>query len=180
MTTFDYMALHTPFAGMVKGAHRMLLRDLYKMKPKDIEADFQKRIAPSLKFCTEVGNVYSATLYLALCGLIANIEIDDYKRIGLYSYGSGCCSELYSGVISPESRIHLNKMHIQENLDRRYKLSMDEYEKILDLDMEWIFGIQNKEVDNSPYQHIYDQFFKGRNLLVLKRVSDFHREYEWS
>ena len=57
---------------------------------------------------------------------------------------------------------------------------MDEYEKILDLDMEWIFGIQNKEVDNSPYQHIYDQFFKGRNLLVLKRVSDFHREYEWS
>lgn len=180
LSTFDYLSFHTPFAGMVKGAHRMLLREMYKMKPKDIEADFQKRLAPSLKFCTEVGNVYSATLYLALCGLIDTVDVKGYKRIGMYSYGSGCSSEFYSGVISAESRKELKKMDIEGTLNRRCKLSMEEYDQLLDMNMEWVFGIKDKEVEIKPYEYIYDKFFRGRKMLVLKSVKDFHREYVWS
>src|SRR5262249_17993289 len=43
-TTFDYLAFHTPFAGMVKGAHRMLLRKMKSASPKDIENDFETRV----------------------------------------------------------------------------------------------------------------------------------------
>ncbi|MCT4598821.1 MAG: 3-hydroxy-3-methylglutaryl-ACP synthase [Vallitalea sp.] len=178
--TFDYLAFHSPFAGMVKGAHRMLMRDLYKMRPKDIEEDFNKRVSPSLQYCVEVGNVYSATVYLALCGLIDHTNVDDYIRVGLYSYGSGCSSEFYSGIITSTAKQELSKMKIRENLERRYCLSMEEYDNILDLNMEWIFGIEDKKVDITPYEHIYKQFFEGRNLLVLKEVNGFHREYIWS
>ena len=179
-TTFDYLVFHTPFAGMVKGAHRKMMRELYKMRPADIAADFEKRVVPSLHFCTQVGNVYSATLYLALCGLITNADVKQATRIGMFSYGSGCSSEFYSGIITPESKRVVERMKIGENLDRRYRLSMEEYEKILDSNIEWIFGIRDKEANIRECQQIYDHFFAGRNLLVLKRVNGFHREYEWT
>ena len=180
MASFDFLSFHTPFAGMVKGAHRMLIRDMYKKKPTEIEEDFNKRIVPSLTYCTEVGNVYSATLYLALCGLVDSACYTGQKRVGMYSYGSGCSSEFYSGIIDDGSKRCLAKMDIKGNLDRRYLLSMEEYDQILDLNMEWIFGIQDKETDIAPYRHIYDAFFKDRGLLVLKKANNFHREYFWS
>lgn len=178
--TFDYLVFHTPFGGMVKGAHRKLAREFSDMGKLEIEEDFIKRVEPSLYYCKEVGNVYAATLYLALCSLINHTNIDGTKRIGLYSYGSGCSSEFYSGMITPYSKEVLSKMKIGERLKSRYKLNMEEYDKILDINMKWLFGVQNKEVDFSEFSSIYDKFFKGKGYLVLKNVNNFHREYMWS
>lgn len=178
--TFDYFAFHTPFAGMVKGGHRKIMRELYHTNPKSIEEDFQRRVVPSLSYCTQVGNVYSATVYLALCGLIDHADLNTTKRVGLFSYGSGCSSEFYSGIITPLSQSVLRQMKIGEGLNARYKLSMEEYDKVLDLNMEWVFGLKDKEVDISQFKKIYDYFFEGRGLLVLKRINAFHREYSWS
>ncbi|HEY3366503.1 MAG TPA: hydroxymethylglutaryl-CoA synthase [Symbiobacteriaceae bacterium] len=178
--TFDYLVFHTPFAGMVKGAHRKMMREIARCSPAKIEEDFQRRVGPSLHYCVQVGNVYSATVYLALCGLIDTVEISGVKRLGLFSYGSGCSSEFYSGTITPHARGYLRKMQIQEQLDRRYQLNMEEYDRILDLNMEWIFGIRDKVVDFSAFSKMYKLYFEGRGLLVLKQVNDFHREYMWS
>jgi polyketide biosynthesis 3-hydroxy-3-methylglutaryl-CoA synthase-like enzyme PksG len=57
---------------------------------------------------------------------------------------------------------------------------MKEYDALLDLNREWIFGIKDKEADPTLYQDIYDRAVKGQDLLVLKRVKNYHREYEWS
>lgn len=86
-STFSYFAFHTPFAGMVKGAHRKLMRQIPGITPETINADFEKRITPSLRYCVEVGNVYSATTYLALYGLIDSTMINGSARVGIYSYG---------------------------------------------------------------------------------------------
>lgn len=179
-TTFDYLAFHTPFAGIVKGGHRKMMREFTDFSSKDIEIDFQKRVEPSLKFCTRVGNVYSATLYLALCGLIDNVDVDEIKRIGLFSYGSGCCSEFYSGIITPESKKVVRAMDIDGMMNNRYELSMEEYDKILDLNMEWFFGVKDRRVDNTPYQNIYDEVLKGKGRLVFVGVENYHRIYDWS
>jgi len=178
--TFDYLGFHTPFAGMVKGAHRKIMRQFKGMSADMIEQDFQRRVAPSLEYCIQIGNVYSATVYVALCGLIDSAKFDDYRRVGIFSYGSGCASEFYSGLISPESKKKISMMGIAEQLDRRYKLSFDEYDRVVDLNMEWVFGIKDKEVEISEYSKIYRHFMEGRELLVLKGVSGFHREYGWS
>ncbi|UCH94135.1 MAG: hydroxymethylglutaryl-CoA synthase family protein [Candidatus Aminicenantes bacterium] len=180
LQTFDYLAFHTPFAGMVKGAHRQMMRKFVNAAPEQIEKDFRKRVAPSLQYCIQIGNVYSATLYIALCGLIDSIRLNGCQRVGLFSYGSGCSSEFYSGLISSQSQEELAGMKIQEQLNRRYRLNMEEYDRVLDLNAEWLFGIQDKETDISPYSGIYEHFMEGRGLLVLKRIKNFHREYDWS
>ncbi|AIQ47425.1 3-hydroxy-3-methylglutaryl-ACP synthase [Paenibacillus sp. FSL R7-0273] len=180
LETFDYLAFHTPFGGMVKGAHRKLMHDEMKLRGAAVQQDFDKRVAPALIYGMQVGNVYSAALYLGLCSLIDHAPVDDYRRVGLFSYGSGCSSEFYSGVIGPDSAAKLGVMNIGGQLDSRYELSFDEYEQILDQNVEWLFGIRDKKVDFSGFSRVYEHFFKGKGYLVLTEVDDFHRKYAWS
>lgn len=179
-STFDYMAYHTPFAGMVKGAHRKLMRSVKRLPPAEIEADFQARVEPSLVYCVEVGNIYSATVHLALCSLIDNATIDQPKRLGLFSYGSGCASEFYSGVVTKDSQSKLEQMQIREKLANRYELTMDEYDNLLEKNDEWLFGIQDKVVELDGCEDIYERQFSGKDLLVLDRIEGYHRKYRWS
>jgi polyketide biosynthesis 3-hydroxy-3-methylglutaryl-CoA synthase-like enzyme PksG len=178
--TFDYLAFHTPFAGMVKGAHRKMMRQFAKVTAEQIEADFHQRVEPSLAYCTRVGNVYSASLYFALCGLIDHAQLDGGKRVGLFSYGSGCSSEFYSGLLTSRSRSRLSGWKIGEKLNQRYELTMEEYDKLLDLNLEWMFGIKDKEVDISGFSKIYEHSVEGKGLLTLKCIKKYHREYDWS
>ena len=46
--TFGYLAMHTPFGGMVKGAHRDMMRKAAKASPREIDADFERRVVPGL------------------------------------------------------------------------------------------------------------------------------------
>lgn len=179
-TTFDYLAFHTPFAGMVKGAHRKMMRELIKATPEQIENDFQKRVYPSLHYCMLTGNLYSGSLYLALCGLIDTISLKESARIGLFSYGSGCSSEFYSGVINPNSQLKLKQMNLAEKIKQRYTLSMAEYEKILNLSMPGYFGFKDREIDIAPLSTLFEKQFANKGLLILKNIKDYQRQYEWS
>lgn len=178
--TFNYLAFHTPFAGMVKGAHRMMMRKLRQAPQPQVEADFARRVEPSLKYCVEVGNIYSATLYLALCGLVDSVAINGSARVGMFSYGSGCSSEFFSGVISDDSASALRGLGILEKLRGRRALSMEEYDRVVDSNCEWVFGKRDGKVETGPFQEVYDETLKGRNLLVLKEIKNYHREYAWS
>lgn len=178
-TTFDYFAFHTPFAGMVKGAHQKMMRQFKHANLDEINEDFKKRVLPSLTYCMRVGNAYSASLYLALCGLIDNVQLKNSHRIGLYSYGSGCSSEFYSGIITPRSQEKLRAMKILEKINQRYMLSMDEYDHLLE-NTKMGFGIKNRTIDFTTFQSIFDKQFSQKGLLFLKDVKDYHREYGWS
>ncbi len=178
--TFDYLVFHTPFAGMVKGGHRKLMRQFLKSKPDEIEVDFNNRVMPSLRYSMQVGNVYSASAYLALCSLIDHSEHDDFRRVGLFSYGSGCSSEFYSGILSPHAKRCLGKMEIGKNLKHRYNLEIQEYDRLLNISKEWAFGIKDKETDTTEYSRIFEHAMQGRGLLVLASVNNYHRKYTWS
>lgn len=178
--TFDFLVLHTPFAGMVKGAHRTLLRKQKGLPPAEIDEDFEQRVAHSIQHCTRVGNVYSAALYLALCSLLDNAEVDAPKRLGMFSYGSGCASEFYSGIVLPQSQAKVRGHGIAEAIEGRRRLSMDEYEAVSAAALEWKGAIRDKVVDIAEYAAIYDETCAGLGLLMLDRVEKFHRCYRWS
>jgi polyketide biosynthesis 3-hydroxy-3-methylglutaryl-CoA synthase-like enzyme PksG len=176
-TSFSYLAMHTPFGGMVKGAHRNLMRKIAKASGNDIEADFERRILPGLRYCQRVGNIMGATAMLSLLSTIEHGSFDTPKRIGIFSYGSGCCSEFFSGVASQEGQQQIRAMKVRAQLDSRYELSMAEYESVLQASNMMKFGTRNLVLDNS--------FIPGaRNThagktLFLKEIKEFHREYEW-
>jgi polyketide biosynthesis 3-hydroxy-3-methylglutaryl-CoA synthase-like enzyme PksG len=180
VSTFDYLAFHTPFAGLVRGAHRKMMRQMKRASPDEIEEDFARRIGPSLRYCVEVGNVYSATLWLALCGVIAHAKAGKRHRVGMFSYGSGCSSEFFSGVVGPDAAARLSALGLEEALGRRYELTFAEYERLVALNSEWGFGVRDKQVDAAAFREIYERQFEGRGLLTLRGVSGYHRKYAFS
>jgi polyketide biosynthesis 3-hydroxy-3-methylglutaryl-CoA synthase-like enzyme PksG len=146
-STFNYLAFHTPFGGMVKGAHRTMMRKMAKTAPPEIEEDFEQRVTPGLNYCQRVGNIMGGTLFLSLASTIDKGRFDTAKRIGCLSYGSGCCSEFFSGVVTPQSQNNQQNFGIEKHLDGRYQLSMDEYEALLRGSGAVKFGTRNVKLD---------------------------------
>ncbi|ANE75001.1 hydroxymethylglutaryl-CoA synthase family protein [Dickeya solani] len=178
VNTFGYLAFHTPFGGMVKGAHRNMMRKLIRATPQDTEADFNRRVAPGLNYCQRVGNIMGATLALSLLSTLSNADIQSPQRIGCFSYGSGCCSEFFSGVVTPEGCQRVRQLEIGAHLDRRRELTMSEYDALLYGNHGVRFGTQNVTLDLSHFPQIHSATQKARHL-VLSRINEFHREYEW-
>ena len=177
---FDYLTFHTPFAGMVKGAFRHLMRKLYRLKPQESDAIFAEKIQPSIIFPQKVGNLYSASIYSALTSLLSNIKIADKKHVGMFSYGSGCSSEFYSGFITPKSVEKVLAMNIAERIEERYRLNMETFDKIFEENSKWFFGVQDGKIDFDLFPEIYKQKFEGTGALVLDHIKGYHREYRWS
>ncbi|HEX7312895.1 MAG TPA: hydroxymethylglutaryl-CoA synthase family protein [Pyrinomonadaceae bacterium] len=178
LRTFDFLAFHTPFGGMVKGAHRTMLRRLHRMGPAEIEEDFKRRVTDGLKWCQRVGNIMGGTLLLALAGIIAEADIATPKRVGCFSYGSGCSSEFFSGVVTPDGQRRLRRLRIAEQLDGRYKLSMPEYTLLLEGSEAVKFGTRNVVLD--PRVLAEARAGGPRGHLFLNEIKEFHRRYEWS
>ncbi len=176
--TFDYLSFHTPFGGMVKGAHRNMMRKLKKAKPVEIEADFQRRVMPGLVYCQQVGNIMGATVLLSLASTIDNGDFSEPRRIGMFSYGSGCCSEFYSGVVTPEGKEIQAQYGISTQLAQRHSLSIEEYEQLLVNSSAVAFGTRNVTLDYQIFPRVW-KHIEGKGRLVLKAIKEFHREYEW-
>ncbi|WP_136667786.1 hydroxymethylglutaryl-CoA synthase family protein [Flavobacterium sp. H122] len=176
--TFQYLAFHTPFGGMVKGAHRTNMRKFNKANPEQIETDFQERVMPGLIYCQRVGNIMGATTHLSLASLIDNGNFEKAKRVGVFSYGSGCSSEFFSGIITAQSQEKMKQFSLAKHLDDRYKLSIKEYEETLKANANLKFGTRNHKVDKNLFPNAF-KHIEGKNRLVFSEIKDYHRIYEW-
>ncbi|WP_287782416.1 hydroxymethylglutaryl-CoA synthase family protein [Oceanibaculum sp.] len=180
--TFGYLCFHTPFGGMVKGAHRHLMRKLYKTPPPEIEADFQRRMAGSLAYGQRVGNTAGASVFLGLAGTLATGDFASPQRIGFFSYGSGCCSEFYSGVATSDGQSRLRAMGIDAAMDARYRLSIEEYERLLRGNSTLRFGLRDALPDRAIVPgawQVYEGGGSNGQRLVLRAIEGYHRLYDW-
>jgi polyketide biosynthesis 3-hydroxy-3-methylglutaryl-CoA synthase-like enzyme PksG len=177
-TTFDYLSFHTPFGGMVKGAHRTMMRRVCKAKAPVVEEDFRQRVVPGLTHCQRVGNIMGGTVFLNLLSTIAHGDFSSPRRIGVFSYGSGCCSEFYSGVATQGSQDRVRGMGIDKVLDDRYRLSMEQYLRLMKENDVIAFGTRNVELQLDVIPEVLDSI-TGSGRLVLTRINEFHREYSW-
>lgn len=175
--TFHYLAFHTPFGGMVKGAHRTLMRKLAKAAPEVIESDFTTRMLPGLDYCQRVGNIMGGTVLLALASTIDRGTFATPRRIGCFSYGSGCCAEFYSGVVAADGQARQRRFDIAGALERRHRMSMAEYETLLRASAIVKFGTRNATISDTAVTDLREA---GRDRLVLRAIKEFHREYEWA
>jgi polyketide biosynthesis 3-hydroxy-3-methylglutaryl-CoA synthase-like enzyme PksG len=176
--TFDQLCFHTPFGGMVKGAHRHLMRKHYKAPPNDIAADFKTRLTPSLTYGRRVGNTAGGSVFFALAGMIDTVDLSEPLRVGLFSYGSGCCSEFFSGVVDAQGAARLGAMGISRVLDDRHSLSIDEYETLLSGASAVRFGTRDAQIN----RHLIPAAWRdtGGARLVLDSIDSYHRNYIWA
>ncbi|MBD3240430.1 MAG: 3-hydroxy-3-methylglutaryl-ACP synthase [Chitinivibrionales bacterium] len=180
-THFKRIIYHTPFGGLVKLAHGHILKDMYPgIKKKEILANFEEKVGKSLKIPKAVGNTYSSTVYTCLMGLILeDDELEPGDRIGIYSYGSGACAEFYSAKVLPGAREYLQSLGIDDHLNRRYELSIDEFDTLS--------RKRSSHTDQSTFETDlaypkgwYDSYYKGQGYLVFKGAKDYLRCYDWS
>ena len=123
----DYFCYHTPVPRLVEKAHQHLMKH---NEQTHLSAEtIAEHIQPSLIYGRQLGNGYSASLYVTLASLLdhANQDLAN-KRIGFYSYGSGCVAEFFSGIVQPEYKKMLNTTQHQSLLAERKALSYSEYE----------------------------------------------------
>ena len=121
---FARFCYHIPFTRMAAKAHQKLARGIS-------DEELEKVIGESLIYSREAGNCYAASLYVGLASLLDNCAEDlSGKRIGLYSYGSGCVGEFFSGVVQPGYRDSLLTDTHQKLLNERMELTFQQYEDI--------------------------------------------------
>lgn len=179
VATFDYLALHTPFSGLVKAAHRKLMRELVDAAPEQIEEDFRRRVKPSLSYPSRVGNLCSGSVYLALSSVIDCAPLAGSSRVGLYSYGSGCSAEFFSGVIDQDSAVELARMGIGDQLENRVTLGFEEYTELLEGNLQCLVPEENRQVELARYDDLLCRAKNAREMLVLRGIKNFHRQYDW-
>jgi len=175
-TTFGYLAMHTPFGGMVKGAHRDMMRKMVKANPKEIEADFERRVMPGITYCQRVGNIMGATASLSLLSTIDHGDFHTPQRVGCFSYGSGCCSEFFSGIVTKDAQQRVRALGIKDQLDKRYELSMEEYDRLLVTNNAVKFGTRNVVLDSGLIPQA--RRAQGKGTLFLTQIKEFQRQYD--
>jgi hydroxymethylglutaryl-CoA synthase len=132
---------HVPFCKMAKKAHSRLRRcDLDDVlgafdegrEEREGAASFERQVASSLTLCSRVGNIYTGSLYLGLAGMLHSGAAElAGKRIGLFSYGSGCVSEFFSGVVGTVAAERIRCARLDEVLSGRERVTVEEYERLM-------------------------------------------------
>jgi hydroxymethylglutaryl-CoA synthase len=177
---FAQNCYHTPFPGMAFQAHRTLLNLARPRTKPEIRESFVQKVQPSLLYARRVGSTYGASNFLGICGIAMSAQgVKAGDRIGFFSYGSGAIGEFYSGRLCPEAREVVGRMGIDEKLDARREVSVEEYETIEKL-REQAIEQPCFTPDFSLPEGWYNLHYRDRKRLVLRQVKDFYRSYEWS
>jgi hydroxymethylglutaryl-CoA synthase len=122
---FSRFCYHLPFTRMAEAAHRQLVR---RNAPELTREDVNRHISDTLLYNRITGNSYTASLYIALASLLDTCEESlAGERLAMFSYGSGCVAEFFSGVVGKNYRAALNAVTHQEMLGNRHEIGYDEY-----------------------------------------------------
>lgn len=80
-------------------------RELEQAAVKCSKTSFEAKTLPSLMIASMVGNMYTPSLYGGLVSLLVNKNAESLlgKRIGMFSYGSGLASSMFSLQVSKDA-----------------------------------------------------------------------------
>ncbi|AKP03358.1 hydroxymethylglutaryl-CoA synthase [Companilactobacillus pabuli] len=126
---FSTMLFHIPYTKMGTKALRTLEGKVSDEKYAELTDHYQN----SIKFSRDVGNLYTGSLYLGLLSYLVNGAQAD-ENVLMFSYGSGAVGELFSAKIQPDFEQVINKQALVDMLNNRQKISIDEYEKIYQIE----------------------------------------------
>lgn len=93
---------------------------------------FQARVQPGVQVPTMCGNMYSASVYGSLVALLSNVPSEQFKgrRVGIFSYGSGLASSLFSMKVVGDTSDMVKKLNLHERLDARTTVPPEAYDEV--------------------------------------------------
>jgi len=93
-----------------------------------------EKIEPSQRASSEIGNMYTASIFMALISAL-QVSYDskeelEGKEIGFFAYGSGSKSKVFEAVVGKNWRNVVNKWNLFEELKNRQAIDFNTYEKL--------------------------------------------------
>ncbi len=129
----DYILYHMPFTGMARKAHRHLIDTEHvdldsEARQALYKESYLAKVEPGLLGAREVGNIYTGSVYMGLASLLET-ERDrvEGKRVGVFSYGSGCGAEFFVCEMKTGISEIVQGMRFQDQLDRRKAITFEQY-----------------------------------------------------
>lgn len=123
----SHFCYHTPVPKLVEKTHRRLAK--HHLSTELTEAEFKSQVGYSLIYSKELGNCYTASLYLGILSLLENLNDNLAGRLlGLYSYGSGCSGEFFAARVVQDYQQMLPQDSLHKFLNSRQRLTYQEYE----------------------------------------------------
>lgn len=124
---FSAFCFHIPYPKLaLKGLKKLMDKDLSDAVKQQLTDNFEQ----SILYSRQVGNIYTGSLYLGLLSLLENSQtLTAGDKIGLFSYGSGAVSEIFSGrLVAGYEKMLLTDRLTQ--LQQRTPLTVSDYEKV--------------------------------------------------
>lgn len=176
---FAHFAFHAPFPGITARAHRALM-GRGDVSNAAIREDFERRSAPGLVHHRRMGGVYGGSVFVSLLGAVdARRELGPGDRIGVFSFGSGSCAEVWSGRLGPRAHEEAGAARLGALLDARRRVSVPEYEALEQL--------RDRRRESPILHDLHDEWrdhhrdaWEGAGRCELRGVREWVREYGWS
>ncbi|XCD77149.1 hydroxymethylglutaryl-CoA synthase [Candidatus Liberibacter asiaticus] len=122
---FQYFCYHQPFTRMAEKAHIRLSKIVHQNLSV---AEIEKAIGITTLYNRIIGNSYTASLYIALISLLDHSSENlAGKRVGFFSYGSGCVAEFFSGIVQKNYRKKSHQKRHQHIINSRIPISYQVY-----------------------------------------------------
>lgn len=150
-------------------------RDIEKIFMDYSKDTFNQKTKPSLLLANQVGNMYTPSVYSGLVSYLISADEDVNKllgrHIGVFSYGSGLASTMYSiSVTNDCTKLQplLDKLnYVKPLLEQRIKISPQEFTELMEV------RVHNSHRTNFEPSGAIDRLFPG--TYYLKYVDDMHR-----
>lgn len=93
---------------------------------------FNERVSASIEIPTMCGNMYCASVWGGLCGILSSVDdvALEGKRIGIFSYGSGLASSLLSLKVMGSVETMKKALDIKARLEGRTSVAPEVYDKV--------------------------------------------------
>jgi hydroxymethylglutaryl-CoA synthase len=93
---------------------------------------FASRVQPSINVPTQCGNMYCGSVYGSLASILANVDSQTLqgKRIGLFSYGSGLASSMFSFKVKGSVENIAKQLDILARLESRRVVAPEVYDEV--------------------------------------------------
>ncbi|KAK2164115.1 hypothetical protein LSH36_68g01018 [Paralvinella palmiformis] len=155
-------------------------RDIEKAFMTASKVLYEEKTKPSLMLATQVGNMYTPSVYGGLVSFISKHKTSEIsgKRVVLFSYGSGLASSMFSLRFCQDAshdsaldKLVSSLADLNDRLDSRLKVAPSDFEKVMKL--------RQETHHLAPYSPVgsVDNLFPG--TWYLTHIDEMHRrKYE--
>lgn len=150
-------------------------RDVEKIFMDYSKPIFNQKTKPSLLLANQVGNMYTPSVYSGLVSLLISADGDvsklNGKHIGVFSYGSGLASTMYSiSVTSDSTKLQSlldNLSYVKPLLEQRTKTSPEDFTTLMET--------RAHNSHRTSYEPSGDVSALFPSTYYLKYVDELHR-----